>query len=137
MVAGLARITAAEAAEELIVVVDFGGDVGIEDLIVLQEGEQIYLPLAEFAAAILVPLETEGGVISGTVTTTELTFAIDHAAGRITIDGETEVLGSADALHSGGELYLATIAMACLAKRYWGSGASRRRSDRTARSGAT
>ncbi|MFW6077606.1 MAG: SdrD B-like domain-containing protein, partial [Hyphomicrobiales bacterium] len=56
---------------------------------------------------ILMPLETDGGVISGTVTTTEISFAIDHAAGRITIDGETEALGSGDALHSGGELYLA------------------------------
>jgi hypothetical protein len=104
----MGHIAPTEAAEELIVAVDFGRDVGIEDLIVLQEGEQIYLPLAEFAAKILVPLQTDGnGVVSGTVTTTETGFAIDHGGKRITIDGETEPLGSADVLSSGGELYLA------------------------------
>jgi hypothetical protein len=105
--ASFAHAAAASAAEELIVAVDFGRDVGIEDFVILQEGEQIYLPLADFAAMILVPLETDGDLISGTVTTTEVSFAIDYAAKKITIDGETEALGSDDALRSDGELYLA------------------------------
>ena len=107
-IAQLSHIGLAQAAEELIVAVDFGSGLGVEDLIVLQEGEQIYLPLAQFAAMILVPLETDAdGVVTGTVTTTEISFAIDYAGKEITIDGKTEPLGGSDVLRSGGELYLA------------------------------
>lgn len=107
-VAQVSCVAPAVAAEELIVAVDIGRDIELEEMIILQEDEQIYMPLAELAATILLPLESEGeGVVSGTVTTTETEFSINYPAKQIVIDGRAEPLGSDQVLLFEGELYLA------------------------------
>ncbi len=70
---------------------------------------EIYLPLVQFSALLLIPVEKDkSGNFVATVSSTEQTFSVNPATHRMVIDGVSSLLRPGDARLADGDVYVSS-----------------------------
>ena len=98
---------ATAAPEEWTVAVQLKDKLLSDDLPVLVDGGTLYLPLVQFSALLLVPVEkNRTGNYSGTVSSTGRIFSISPSTLRVWTDGASAPLAPTDIVDVHGDLYV-------------------------------